>query len=591
MMKLLQMLLAALVMGCMALPVQAQSETQFTANPIVKAQLISKTRALTPGMPLEVGVLLTPQEGWHTYYKDPGEAGLATEIKWLVSDGLKVASDIRWPEPTKLDEDGIMVNAYKGQVLLPVTIEVDKDVSLLRNYRINAQVSWLVCKDICIPERTVLDLNLPAVPDKAMNSEYAQLFIVGTNDYPAAPQDVNRQLSQHAPTFALTLLFAVLGGLILNLMPCVLPVLSLKALTLVKKAGSHPAVARRHGIAYTLGVLSSFALIASVLIGLQHAGEAVGWGYQMQSPTFVGFLILLLFTVGLNLSGVFELPVLLGHIHVADDARGRSSFLTGVLATAVATPCTAPFMASALGVALTLPPFQAMLVFLALGFGLALPFLLISFCPPLLRLLPKPGAWMNTFKQVLAFAMYGSVIWLLWVLTLQTSAGGMVLALSALLALVAALVLFRGIVALALVSLVAVVSLTMFSQLTMQGSNKLPMQHAQSGVQIVDFSRAKLEELRAQGKTVFVDATAAWCITCQVNARTAIHTERAMEKFKRRGAVLMIADWTSRNAEITQFLAEFGYNGVPLYVVYPAGGEPKVLPQILTTDIVVNAIP
>jgi thiol:disulfide interchange protein DsbD len=247
-------------------------------------------------------------------------------------------------------------------------------------------------------------------------------------------------------------------------------------------------------------------------------------------------------------------------------------------------------MASAVGVALTLAPWQAMLVFLSLGFGLALPFLLISFSPPLLRLLPKPGAWMNGFKHVLAFAMYGSAIWLLWVLTLQVGASGMVIALAGILFAVFALVMIRhNFITIVFIIAAVFASLNALSKLEME-SVSVPITHAKHQVETVDFSMAKIQELRAAGKTVFVDATAAWCITCQVNARVAIHTDSVMAAFREHGAVLMIADWTSRNPEITQFLASFGYNGVPLYVVYPPEGEPKVLPQLLTPEIVIEAI-
>ena len=568
-----------------ALPAQA-------AEPIVRASLISEYQQIEAGKPFRVGVLLEPQkEGWHTYYKDPGDAGLATTLNWHLSEDYKV-SEIDWPPFKKLDEAGIVVNAYIGSVLLPVTITPPSGSHPDdAHYTLSVHAQWLVCHEICIPESADLVLTLPIIDGTPQKSEQAQLFTEGTKDVPVPPKMAPKRVTK-AVDFPLTLLFALLGGLILNLMPCVLPVLSLKALTLVKKAGSEKAAARRQGIAYTFGVLLSFALVASVLIGLQKAGQAVGWGYQMQSPAFVSFLIFLLFTVGLNLSGIFELPVLLGRLHVSSHASARGSFLTGVLATAVATPCTAPFMASAVGVALTLPPLKAMLVFEALGLGLALPFLLISFCPPLLRLLPKPGHWMYVFRHVLAFAMYGSVIWLLWVLTLQIGAGGMAVALTCLLLLTAALMIrHKPWLALLLAAIVWVGGLSSLSGMPQQQHNMMPPSTEMQGVEVVSFSKDKLAELRMQHKTVFVDATAAWCITCQVNARTAIRTPRAVERFRRRGAVLMIADWTQRNAEITEFLADFGYNGVPLYVVYPADGEPKVLPQILTTDIVVDAIP
>jgi thiol:disulfide interchange protein len=386
-------------------------------------------------------------------------------------------------------------------------------------------------------------------------------------------------------------------------MPCVLPVLSLKALAIAKKADSKHEHVVRQGIAYTLGILVSFGIIAGILIALRQGGEAVGWGYQMQSPAFVGFLIYLLFMVGLNLSGVFHLPVLLGGVGSAPDnnwaneSSARGSFFTGVLATAVATPCTAPFMASAVGAALTMPPLQSMLVFEALGFGLALPFLLISLFPQLRSFLPKPGAWMDTFKQLLAFPMYASVIWLMWVLVLQTGAGGMVVELIGMLIIVVIIwmkSLFEdgshsySITALSIYAAILLGSLPMLN-----GMEIGAMEHKMEkmGLETVEYSKEKLAQLRKEGKPVLVDATAAWCITCQVNARVAIHTDRTMEEIKKQGVILMIADWTRRNDEITEFLSGFGYKGVPLVVFYPAGGgQPVVLPQILTEDTVIQTI-
>ncbi len=400
--------------------------------------------------------------------------------------------------------------------------------------------------------------------------------------------------------FPVALLLALLGGIILNLMPCVLPVLSLKALGLVKKSGHQRKSIIQQGIAYMLGTAASFAVISGLLLSLRAGGEAVGWGYQMQSPAFVAALIYLLFLVGLSLSGVFHLPVLLGNIgnKTTSEGSARGSFLTGVLATAVATPCTAPFMAPAVGAALTMPAWQALLVFQALGFGLALPFLLICFFPALLALLPKPGAWMETFKQLMAFPMYASVIWLLWVLTLQTGVGGMVITLTALL-------IFVGIIwlraffarissaypAFALIATLLTMATTMHMLSGLETTVLMEQPPATRSITTIPYSKTALASLRAAGKPVYVDATAAWCITCQVNASVALHTVRTMAAFEQQGITLMIADWTRRNDEITAFLADFGYNGVPLNVFYPAGDtDPIVLPQILSEDIVIQTV-
>jgi thiol:disulfide interchange protein DsbD len=310
----------------------------------------------------------------------------------------------------------------------------------------------------------------------------------------------------------------------------------------------------------------------------------------MQSPPFVGFLIILLFMVGLNLAGLFEVPVLFGNtLSDTPEHTLRGSFLTGVLATAVATPCTAPFMATAVGATLALPVFQSLIVFLTIGLGLALPFLLIAIYPPLISYLPKPGAWMLTFKQLMAFPMFASVAWLLWVLTLQTGANGLLIILVTGLVLVFLIWLKRrckdpsplcryAILLLLLATLIN--GLGAVSMIKMQPKPQNDMA----------FSESTLNKLRAEGKPVFVDATAAWCLTCQVNARVAIHTKASREAFAQTGTTLLIADWTNKDPEISAFLKGFGYNGVPLYVYFPASGEPIVLPQLLTESLVIETL-
>ncbi|MDE3059615.1 MAG: thioredoxin family protein [Pseudomonadota bacterium] len=681
-MRILLSLLGFLLPVFAGMTVFAAHAADTSQQEIVRATLVTETSAIVPGQKLNAAVLLEPKEGWHTYWENPGDAGMATHLEWGLPPGFS-AGAIDWPVPERLAEGPLVTFAYPHAVLLPVTISVP--ASAAGNYPVRVKADWLACKDICIPESAELEVQLP-VAQTATPSEHAPLFAehekhrlqplrlgyaaqgktvtlslpygtLGVQDiasasffprqenifsYAAAQKltagsgqaqlaletlnpssapisglltvssaqgkkkyyDITMTLGKAPPVTVPTnsslpvlLLFAMLGGLILNLMPCVLPVLSLKALALVKKAGhDHPAVVKQ-GAAYTLGILLSFALIAGVLIGLRQAGEVIGWGYQMQSPAFVGFLTYLLFLVGLSLSGLFHLPVLMGNTPIADESSTKGSFFTGVLATAVATPCTAPFMASAVGTALTLPPAEALLIFEALGFGLALPFLLISLFPALRRFLPRPGAWMETFKELLAFPMYASVIWLLWVLTLQTGPGGMVVALSALLAILLIIrmkPLFRAGVyrAAALVAYALILGLSLPALSRMEIDPAMPaMEKTQKmGVETAEFSKEKLAELRAAGKPVFIDATAAWCITCQVNARVAIRTDRVMDAFKERGVTLMIADWTRQNAEITELLSSFGYKGVPLYVFYPAQGEPVVLPQLLTPKIVIEAI-
>ena len=682
-----------LIISILALsaPLLAAEESAQLAH--TRATLVSEQEAVVTGQTLRLGLVLAHEPGWHSYWENPGEAGIPTTLKWQLPEGFS-AGAVDWPLPKQLREGPLLVHAYYDQFLLPVTITVPAAIDA-ENVTFSLEADWLVCKEICIPESAQLALTLP-VSEQSERTIYASMFETHDQNKPkpasekglysisgkqfslwvplnalgegtvesaqffprqqghivySAAQELSLDrdtltittaasdvppagdlsgflaiessagsrayditlkagtiaspakteagaAAQPALGFAAALLFALIGGLILNLMPCVLPVLSLKALAIAKKSGHERARTARLGVSYTAGILFSFALIASLLISLQHSGESVGWGYQMQSPVFVTFLAYLLFLVGLNLSGLYDLPVLFGNQAASvNDSTAKGSFATGVLATAVATPCTAPFMASALGYALTLPAWQAMMVFLALGLGLALPFLLISLFPSLLRFLPKPGAWMESFKQLLAFPMYGSAIWLLWVLALQTGADGIALALIGMLVTVLAIWMkrlfardSRFYVACALLLIALAYGHTMSIIAALEAPRTMPQAATEHAVETADYSPQKLAELRAQGRPVFLDATAAWCITCKVNAAVAIHTEASMKAFRDSGTVLMIADWTLKNPEITELLKQFGYQGVPLYVYYPPKGEPVVLPQVLTESLVIQTI-
>ncbi len=398
-------------------------------------------------------------------------------------------------------------------------------------------------------------------------------------------------------TIGQALLFALLGGLILNLMPCVFPVVFLKALTFVSVAHERPWAVRFHGLAYTGGILVTFSAIALLLIGLKAAGAEIGWGFQLQSPPVVAGLALLLFAVGLNLSGVYTVGAsIMGLGGSLAERNGLvGSFFTGVLAVLVASPCTAPFMAAALGFALVQPSYVALGVFLALGLGLALPYLALSFMPPLLRLLPKPGAWMERFKQFLALPMYGAVAWLVWVLAQQVDMGAFALMVAALAVMALGAWIFDasyshrnlsvrgGVLLIALVMAVSTLGV-----LTPRTNSEI----AESGelVASVPYTRDALEAYRDEDRQVFVNFTAAWCITCLVNERVVFSDPDIAALFEQTDTIYMKGDWTNRNAEIAHALEQFGRSGVPLYVIYRPGEPPRVLPQVLTRDIVRAAL-
>ena len=420
---------------------------------------------------------------------------------------------------------------------------------------------------------------------------------------PPPPQPVSLD---GAGGLAGALLFAFLGGVILNLMPCVFPVLAMKAASLAGH-GHDRAAARAQGLAFLAGVMATFLGLAALLLAVRAGGAAVGWGFQLQSPPMVAGLALLMLTVGLNLSGLFEIGASLQGFGSGAAARGGTlgAFLTGALAVVVAAPCTAPFMAPALGWAMTQPAALSLAVFAGLGLGFAAPFTLAALAPGVLSRLPRPGPWMDTFRKVLAFPMYGAAAWLAWVLAVQAGpdllarllAAGVALAFACWLAglaqrrsLLGQPARLLGVVALgvAVLSVAAAVWPTP-AQAVAEGSTGAGTDA--SGLAYEPYTPERLAALRAEGRAVFVNYTAAWCVTCQVNERVALSTRTAAEAFAGTGTVYLKADWTRRDAVIAEDLARFGRAGVPLYLVYPAGGgDPEILPQLLTPGMVAQAV-
>jgi thiol:disulfide interchange protein DsbD len=451
-------------------------------------------------------------------------------------------------------------------VEVPVGIAGD-----LKGHRqLTIQASFQGCQDggICYPVMTrALTVELPAGPAAGDESKVGLL---------------------------LALLLALGGGLVLNLMPCVLPVLSIKAVSLLE-SGESPARSRRHALIYTAGVMSSFAVVGIVIVALRTAGHALGWGAQLQQPLVVALLACVMFAVGLSMSGVVQFGASLGNTGAS--LAGRSGpagdFFTGVLAVVVASPCTAPFMGSALAYAFAAPMAAALAVFLMLGVGLALPFLLVGFVPALARRLPRPGRWMETLKQVLAFPMYLTAVWLAWVLAHQRGADAIGLLLVTMVLLAMALWWFersRGRSAasraLALV-LGALAVLPLYYLTQVQAPSIAPV----TAEGVVAYSPAKLAELRQAGTPVFVDMTADWCVTCKANEHAVLDTDAFRQLLTKTGAVYMKGDWTDVNPTIAAFLQQYHSPGVPLYVVFPkGGGDGKALPTVLTRSIVEQAL-
>jgi thiol:disulfide interchange protein DsbD len=680
----------ALLFLLAALPAVAQ----IAPGPKVQARLIAEQGEIAPGKSVTVALEEVIKPGWHTYWSNPGEAGLPTEIKWNLPNGWK-AGAIAWPYPKRLPVGPLMNYGYESKVWLLTTITAPADAKPGDIVNLKAAAGWLVCKEVCVPEDTTLSLPLtvsadPAAPYATVKEQFdswcakiptpspwhatfhagealdlfvaspalAKAQLTDAVFYPAREGVIEGMAAQQRATardglvlrltpakggkglqvlsgvlvltsadgsvqaldieahpgavpnadfgiaqgggLLVAILFALIGGLILNLMPCVLPILAMKALAIANQAHGEKALARRDGFAYGLGAILTFAAIGLLLVLLRAGGQAIGWGFQLQEPVAVAFFALLVFAVGLNLSGVFEV----GNVTAGDALARRGgwigSFFTGVLAVAVAAPCTAPFMAAALGYALTQTAVTALLVFLALGIGFALPFVLIGLAPALLRFLPRPGAWMLTFKQLLAFPMYGAAAWLLWVLSQETAGAGLAAALAAMVTLAFAawvwsasrLASSRGRVTgtvFTLAGLAATGALLAFVHQAAAPAAAAPT--AAAGIASEPYSAEKLAELRAQNRPVFVDATAAWCITCLVNEKVALSGDAVHQAFASKHVAYLVADWTNRNAQITALLAAHGRSGVPLYLYYaPGASDAVILPQVLTETAVLDAI-
>jgi len=688
----------------------------------VKARLVSEVDAIGPGQTFWVALELDIRDGWHTYWRNPGDSGEPTKLAWQLPPGF-TAGDIVWTTPHRFEIAPLVNYGYAKHAVHMVQVTAPKELKAGTPVSLAAKASWLVCSDVCIPEDANLQLSLPVgARAGGIDPGSAALFTTARSELPSAqpaptsariagdqliitlghewgttlsqitslaffpydeggieyatPQTLTRTkdsvdlamkvgyqppkagairgvlvvtekngtqtdtvpieiaadfsgagaaevkagprfapLTQGKPlpqsnkepehSLATLLLFAVLGGLILNLMPCVFPVLSIKALSVMEQAKKHPAAVRAKGLVFAAGVIVSMLCLAAVLLVLRAGGEQLGWGFQLQSPLFVTLLVYLLLAVGLNLSGVFEVGG--GLAGVGDNlTQGDSysaSFFTGVLATLVATPCSAPFMAPAVGAALTQAPFNALCIFAALGVGIALPFVLLSFAPWMRRVLPKPGAWMDTLKQVFAFPVYATAAWLLWVVAQETSPFGLGAALAGSILVALAAWSFQKsrssaggsrvtVIATAVISLVLAIILPIrFADVAAAAPGDSAK--ARPGVdEWQPYSEARVAELNAAGRPLLVNFTASWCLTCLVNERNAFSDAAVQEIFRDKKVVLMKGDWTNRDPAITKALAAFGRAGVPLYLVYngkPGSTEPVVLPQLLTAGVVQSA--
>jgi thiol:disulfide interchange protein DsbD len=707
------------------LPALAASSTADA--PHVHVELLVPGNNLYPSDKLnDAGLYFKLEPGWHIYWKNPGDAGLAPHISWTLPAGI-TAGPMQFPAPRRLPLGPLMDFGYENEVLFPLKLHVAESAKV-GPVTLHAKVDWLVCQASCIPGKAELEVQrnvyngmyeIPYVPppsfrrfldqipkpfpanrkatfqptpegfrlsvetgqreltaaffpadenildnpapqkltltsdglildlkkDANLAANPAQLRGVlelsGGRAYElsALPPGVTAQVpapassapiatpskslsvpvqssppSSPEPIAAAPLSWALLarasglaflGGLLLNLMPCVFPVIFLKGLALVNSGSEDRRKLRAHGFVYTAGILVCFWVLVAVLLGLRAAGSTLGWGFQFQSPVFLSLMAGLLFFLGLSLAGQFEIGLTLtsagGSLAAKQGYTG--SFFTGVLAVVVATPCTAPFMGTAIGYALTQTAVVTFAVFTALALGLAAPYLALSLHPAWTRLLPKPGAWMEVLRQAVSVPIFVTVIWLAWVLA-RAYGANILLALLANFLLLAIAGWFLGrwparrwATAVAALILLGALGLTVFIQTVVTETAQPASQPGTADLNSAapsawePWSAEAVNRYQAQGRPVFVDFTASWCLTCQVNERVALGRPSVKEAFQAGNVALLRADWTRHDEAITQALTALGRSGVPAYALYAPGEKsPQLLPEVLTPGVVTDAL-
>ena len=609
-----------------------------------------------------VGIKMDMQKHWHTYWKNPGDSGGPVKVDWQLPEGVTV-SDVNWPAPELIPYPPLMTYGYEDFVIFPFKLTIPKG---LDQFDIVADVDFLICDDICVPEKATLknSLNsldidsrltdwvlkvpsvmLPVISE--INNNYLELrfsnndqiksinfFIEDENIVSYSGKQilikeennwllkvpleqgseinkdisgvlvinddeiftVNAEMPQTSNSISVlqAILFAFLGGLILNLMPCVFPIISLKVLSFISMGGESQNEIRKHALTFCLGVILSFVLVAVALLALRQTGTFVGWGFQLQSPIVVGTLSMLMFFIGLILLTDINIGsslTRLGNVSV-NNTGYTSSFLTGVLAVIVASPCTAPFMGAAIGYALIQPSAVTLPIFLSLGIGFSMPYLLLAIKPDLISKMPRPGRWMESLKEFFAFPMFATALWLVWVFSIQTSSD----------ALIGLLIIFLVIGLLTwlftkttnntsklLILVIGIIAVGYQTTSFASIDTKLGSPDTESGD--IRWSKDTEKDFQSNGQAYLINFTAAWCITCQANDKVALSRPGVKKFLSDNNIEYVVADWTNRNQEILDVLSKYGRSGVPLYVYWKPGmSESKVLPAILTEQIVIDRI-
>ena len=681
--------LASLLVGA----AHAQSPAKTVVSTAqVRAELMAHApEGADAGKTVWLGLQLTHQKDWHTYWKNSGDSGLPTTLQWSLPSGV-TAGDIAWPLPKKIPIGNLANYGFDGTVLLPVPLTITPDFKAAaanNTIEVKLKANWLVCRQECIPEEGEFALTIPvkgstAISSAAFTTAWAaqprpmldhagvlpdssvqikgntiELSVQGlpvalrgkTLDFfpeppevietaarwtqawnggvwsakvPLSPQRGNAPsvmpvvlaadgqgyraelkvqgnwpaagaaaptvtappVPAQAPiTLLAALIGAVLGGMLLNLMPCVFPILAIKVMSFTRHANDRRGH-RVSGVAYSAGVVLSFLALGTLMLALRSAGEQLGWGFQLQSPGTVAALAALFTVMGLNLAGLFEFGQFLPSRVLLLEAKNPAinAFLSGVLAVAIASPCTAPFMGASLGLALALPATQALLIFTMIGVGMALPYLAASLVPAVARLLPRPGAWMDTFRRAMAFPMFATVVWLVWVLGQQSGIDGAGALLALLLALSAVLwaLTLRGRSRLIVATIVVVIGALLVLGIGQNVLKPAPSNSTTSSERWQPWAPGRVEQALAAGIPVLVDFTAAWCVTCQYNEKTTLANAAVLADLESKKVTLLRADWTRRDPVISAALAQLGRNGVPVYVIYQSGKTPVVMSEILS---------
>ena len=622
-----------------------------------RISLIKDHSDFVPGTSINIGLKVSMDKGWHTYWRNPGDSGGPIEIDWDLPKGFSV-SDIKWPLPEKIEYPPLMTYGYEDFVIYPMILSIPADYS---DDYFEMAADILICADVCIPESGKISSNLldiesdsliyewlESIPSKSLpittslndnNLEISFTFEKEIKEIYFFPDENNsidysskqnfykkndgyflsiklfndefqnvsgvlnidgtgynvsngvfEDFNEEGLSLITALIFALIGGLILNLMPCVFPVISLKVLSFVSMGGSSPRKIRNHALVFTVGVIASFILIALTIVLLKQAGNFVGWGFQLQSPLIVGLLSLVMVFISLVLitdNSFGESLTKLGNIGSSENGY-YSSFLTGVLAVVVASPCTAPFMGAALGYALIQPSGETVPIFLSLSLGFSLPYLLLAANPKLIDFLPKPGDWMVTLKEFFAFPMLATALWLLWVFSLQVNQILVIFLLIGWLILALNFWIFQK--DYKTINKVIFLGISVFSMLYfLPETDDIETEQNLIIGSATEWYEGIEGDLRNKNQPYFINFTAAWCITCQSNEITAFSKDGFKSLLEEKNIEYIKADWTNRNDAITRSLKKYGRSGVPFYIYWEPGFEnPKILPAILTDQVIRN---